>query len=59
MGETLLRRYLDNFLSVVRAVSVEPAFLGFALSYGLVSIVSTELYIAKVFLLNLINTITN
>ena len=48
MGETLLRRYFNNVLSVIRAISVEPAYFGFALSWGLISIVSSELYISKV-----------
>ena len=48
MGEDVLHRYLNNVVTVFRIISVEPAYLGFALSWGLYCIVSNELYISKV-----------
>ena len=48
MGENVLRRFCNNILAVIREISVEPAYLGMALSWGLYGIVSSELYIQKV-----------
>ena len=48
MGEHFVRRYYNNFLAIIREISVEPAYLGVALSWGLFRIVSSELYIQKV-----------
>ena len=43
-----LRRFFNNVLAIIREISVEPAYFGFALSWGLFAIVSSELYIEKV-----------
>ena len=48
MGEHFVRRYYNNFLAIIWEISVEPAYLGVALSWGLFRIVSSELYIQKV-----------
>ena len=48
MGENIMRRYYNNVIAVIREISVEPAYLGMALSWGLYGIVSSELYISKV-----------
>ena len=48
MGENVLRRFYNNVLAIIREISVEPAYLGMALSWGLYGIVSSELYISKV-----------
>ena len=48
MGKSVLHRYFNNVVAVIRIISVEPVYLGFALSWGLYSIVSNELYISKV-----------
>ena len=44
----VLRKFSNNVLAIIREISVEPAYLGFALSWGLYAIVSSELYISKV-----------
>ena len=51
MGEhslTLLRRLSNIVLGIIREISVEPCYLGYALSYGLYGIIASELYISKV-----------
>ena len=48
MGEHIVRRFFNNVLAIIREISVEPAYLGMALSWGLYGIVSSELYIDKV-----------
>ena len=48
MGEHVVRRFFNNVLAIIREISVEPAYLGMALSWGLYGIVSSELYIDKV-----------
>ena len=48
MGEHVMRRFFNNVLAIIREISVEPAYLGMALSWGLYGIVSSELYIDKV-----------
>ena len=48
MEENVLRRFYNNVLAIIREISVEPAYLGFSLSWGLCAIVSSELYISKV-----------
>ena len=51
MGEhspTVLKRLSNIVLGIIREISVEPCYLGYALSYGLYSIIASELYISKV-----------
>ena len=48
MGEHVVRRFFTNVIAIIREISVEPAYLGMALSWGLYGIVSSELYIQKV-----------
>ena len=48
MEENILQRFSRNVHAIIREISVEPAYLGFALSWGLYAIVSSELYISKV-----------
>ena len=48
MGEHVVRRFYNNVLAIIREISVEPAYLGMALSWGLYGIVTSELYIQKV-----------
>ena len=48
MEVNVLRRFSNSVQAVIREISVEPAYLGFALSWGLYAIVSSELYISKV-----------
>lgn len=48
MGKETLTRLFNHVLGIVREISVEPCYLGYALSYGLYSIIVSEIYISKV-----------
>ena len=48
MGRETLTRLFNQALGILRQVSVEPCYLGYALSYGLYSIIVSEIYIEKV-----------
>ena len=48
MGKETLARLFNHALAIIRQISVEPCYLGYALSYGLYSIIVNEIYISKV-----------
>ena len=53
MGKETLNRLFSHALGIIRQISVEPCYLGYALSYGLYSIIVSEIYISKVCKVNL------
>ena len=48
MGKETVTRLFNQALGILRQISVEPCYLGYALSYGLYSIIVSEIYIEKV-----------
>ena len=48
MGKETLTRLLANFLGFISQISVEPCYLGYAISWGLSGIIVNEMYISKV-----------
>ena len=48
MAKDTVARLFQQALSIVKQISVEPCYLGYALSYGLYSIIVNEIYISKV-----------
>ena len=58
MGKETVTRLFNQALGMLRQISVEPCYLGYALSYGLYSIIVSEIYLKKeIFCLELIELI--
>ena len=58
MGKETVTRLFNQALGILRQISVEPCYLWYALSYGLYSIIVSEIYLKKeIFCLELIELI--